>query len=252
MLESINLNHIGEFMLKDNYRHPNYRSKNEFFIEKLEKTIEKNVSDRTFNYDSFAVKMEVSKSTLQRKLNMLIGLSPCELISSLRIKLAMQMLTNNIYNISEIAYKVGFNDPKYFSRCFKNQAGLNPKEFRESIQNKEVEVDNTGNDMTFLVKAVDQIEKKIKEPNYSNNQFAIDLFVSKSTLYRKLKVDIGLSPSELIRSIKINYSTRLFTKDANIQDIAYAVGFYDSKYFSRCFKKELGLTPTQYRLMVCD
>jgi len=46
------------------------------------------------------------------------------------------MLTNNIGNVSEIAYSVGFNDPKYFSRCFKIEFGLTPKEYQEDQKNK--------------------------------------------------------------------------------------------------------------------
>lgn len=250
MLESVNMNLMNEFVLTDTRKKCDYRSDNNLFLCKIEQTIEMNLSDRTFNHNSFASKMEVSRSTLQRKLFLLTGLTPCKLITSLRIKLAMQLLANDIYNVTEIAYKVGFNDPKYFSRCFKNQSGLNPKEFQKSVQMEEVKINNSNKEKTFFVKAVNQIEKKIKEPNYCINQFATDLCVSKSNLYRKVKGSTGQSPSELIRSVKLNYSTKLFTTDNNIQDIAWAVGFYDSKYFSRCFKKEHGLTPTQYKTLI--
>ena len=133
MLETINLNLLNEFDFVEVYDKSNYGNENELFLYKIKSTIESNINDRNFNYDSFALKLDVSKSTLHRKINKLTGLTPCELIASYRIKLAMQMLTNDMYNISEIAYKVGFNDPKYFSRCFRNQSGLNPKKYRESV-----------------------------------------------------------------------------------------------------------------------
>jgi len=53
-------------------------------------------------------------------------------IRNIRLKHSVQMLTNNMGNISEIAFAVGFNDPKYFSRCFKIEFGMTPKEYQES------------------------------------------------------------------------------------------------------------------------
>ena len=73
-----------------------------------------------------------SKSTLHRKLKSLTGLSQGEFIRNVRLKHAVQMLNNNVGNISEIAFAVGFNDPKYFGRCFKIEFVMTPKEFPEA------------------------------------------------------------------------------------------------------------------------
>ena len=131
MLETINLNLLNEFDFVDVYEKSNHTNENELFLYKIKNTIEKNINDRNFNYDSFAMKLDVSKSTLHRKINKLTGLTPCELIASYRIKLAMQMLTNDMYNISEIAYKVGFSSPNHFNRVFKASTGENPTEFSQ-------------------------------------------------------------------------------------------------------------------------
>jgi AraC-like DNA-binding protein len=223
------------------------KGENKIVFGKLEKIIETNIHNQSFDFDNFAKLMNMSKSTLHRKVSEISGLSPCKLINQERISRAMILLKEDDLNISEIAYQVGFNDAKYFSRCFKSQTGMIPKEYRDQFKQMKVE---SGNKKKFFVKAVERIEKKISEPDYDIDQFALDLCVSKSTLYRKLRDDIGLSPNELIRSVRIKSSTRLFTKGVNIQDIAFAVGFYDSKYFSRCFKKEVGITPTQYRMRI--
>mgnify|MGYP003591970995 CR=1 FL=1 len=134
MLETINLNLLNEFDFVDVYEKSNHTNENELFLYKIKNTIEKNINDRNFNYDSFAMKLDVSKSTLHRKINKLTGLTPCELIASYRIKLAMQMLTNDMYNISEIAYKVGFNDPKYFRKYFKDEFGMSPNEYKKQFE----------------------------------------------------------------------------------------------------------------------
>jgi DNA-binding response OmpR family regulator len=109
-----------------------YCSIDELFLKQAVKIVEEKISDDTFDFDQFAMDMATSKSTLHRKLKSLTGLSPGEFIRNVRLKHAVQMLNNNVGNISEIAFAVGFNDPKYFSRCFKIEFGMTPKEFQEA------------------------------------------------------------------------------------------------------------------------
>ncbi|MDD4993597.1 MAG: two-component regulator propeller domain-containing protein [Paludibacter sp.] len=113
-----------------------YNSIDEVFLQQAVKKVEEKLADETFDFDQFAIDMSTSKSTLHRKLKSLTGLSPGEFIRNIRLKHAAMMLTNNIGNVSEIAYSVGFNDPKYFSRCFKIEFGLTPKEYQEDQKNK--------------------------------------------------------------------------------------------------------------------
>jgi signal transduction histidine kinase/ligand-binding sensor domain-containing protein/DNA-binding response OmpR family regulator len=114
-----------------------YNSIDEVFLQQAVKKVEEKMADETFDFDQFSIDMSTSKSTLHRKLKSLTGLSPGEFIRNIRLKHAAIMLTNNIGNVSEIAYAVGFNDPKYFSRCFKIEFGLTPKEYQEGHKNKQ-------------------------------------------------------------------------------------------------------------------
>jgi Signal transduction histidine kinase len=109
-----------------------YGSIDENFLQLAVKAVEDKLSDITFDFDQFAIDMGTSKSTLHRKLKSLTGLSPGEFIRNIRLKHAAKMLVNHVGNISDIAYSVGFNDPKYFSRCFKTEFGLTPKEYIDS------------------------------------------------------------------------------------------------------------------------
>ncbi|MDO9153044.1 MAG: response regulator [Paludibacter sp.] len=113
-----------------------YCSIDEVFLKQAITKVEGKLSDETLDFDRFAIDMATSKSTLHRKLKSLTGLSPGEFIRNIRLKHAVQMLINNMGNISEIAFAVGFNDPKYFSRCFKIEYGMTPKEFQENNKNK--------------------------------------------------------------------------------------------------------------------
>ena len=71
--------------------------------------------------------------------------------------------------------------------------------------------------------------------------------MSYSTLYRKIKGVTGMSPKEFIRNIRFKYACRLLLeKTATVSEVAFMVGFTDAKYFSISFKKEFGMTPSQY------
>ena len=71
--------------------------------------------------------------------------------------------------------------------------------------------------------------------------------MSNSTLYRKIKGLTGMSPKEFIRNIRFKYACRLLLeKSSSVAEVAYMVGFSDAKYFSICFKKEFGMTPSKY------
>ena len=176
-----------------------------------------------------------------------VGLNDINLANSSRIEIAKELLLNIKLNISEVAYSIGFNDPRYFSRCFKKEVGVSPKEYRQSSTEKSVDIDSQTIDELFLEKALLKLETKISDANLSFEQFAIEMNVSKASLYRKLKSVVGLSPCEFIRTFRIKRSAQLLAKHSNISDVAFAVGFNDSKYFRRCFKSEFGITPSQYQ-----
>ena len=108
-----------------------YSSIDEEYLKTAISKVEDKLADESYDFEHFAMDMSSSKSTLHRKLKSLTGLSPWEFIRNIRLKHAAQMLKNNVGNISEIAFKVGFNDPKYFSRCFKSEFGMTPKEFQD-------------------------------------------------------------------------------------------------------------------------
>lgn len=99
---------------------------------------------------------------------------------------------------------------------------------------------------TFLDKVHQVIEANQTTEDYSLEAFADDMKMSKSTLYRKIKDATGFSPYEYIRVVRIKQANKLLqTSNFDILDVAFAVGFRDVKYFSRCFKEEFGKYPSQ-------
>ncbi len=105
--------------------------KDEIFLEKVVKIVEANLSDPSLNYQQFVDELGISKTRLYDKINKLSGLSINLFIRSIRLKIAARMIRDGAYNISEIAYKVGFSDPGYFSKCFKQQFKVPPKEYSD-------------------------------------------------------------------------------------------------------------------------
>jgi len=101
----------------------------EKFLKNAIKIVNDNFHRPEFTVEIFASEMNASRSLLHKKLVAIVGNSPIDFITSIRMKKAVSLLLNSSDNINEVAYKVGFNDPKYFSRCFKKHYGKTPTEF---------------------------------------------------------------------------------------------------------------------------
>lgn len=101
-------------------------------LQRIMQFIEENIGNSDVGVGDMAEAAATSRSGLQRKLKQTMGVTPQELLSEARIKRACQMLRQTDKNISEVAYACGFNDPKYFSRCFKQSTGKTPKEWKNA------------------------------------------------------------------------------------------------------------------------
>lgn len=99
------------------------------FGEKLQTILEKQLDNPEFTIEDFASAVGVSRAAFFRKVKGVTGYTPNEYMRILRMKRAMELLQEGIYNVSEIAYKVGMNDPLYFSKCFKSHFGAPPSAY---------------------------------------------------------------------------------------------------------------------------
>jgi CheY-like chemotaxis protein len=102
------------------------------FLKEIQELIENNLSDPNFNVDQLAKKLYLSQSTLYRKLQALTGESPVEYIRAYRLKRALQLINANFGNVTEVAFKVGFSNTAYFSKCFKEKFHHPPSSFLDS------------------------------------------------------------------------------------------------------------------------
>lgn len=102
----------------------------EQFIQKAVGFIEANIDDANFDSEQLELAMNMSRMQFYRKLKAIMNLSGTEFIRQVRLKRAIQLMDTGHFNVSEIAWKVGFNDPSYFSRCFKKEFRVSPLKYR--------------------------------------------------------------------------------------------------------------------------
>ncbi len=107
------------------------------FLEKLIKLVEDNIDDSDLSGDTIAAEVGMSKGNLYKKLKTLTGMTVNIFVRNIRLKVAARLLKQGNYNISEVAYAVGFNNPKYFSTCFSELFHVSPKEYMNSGKDQE-------------------------------------------------------------------------------------------------------------------
>jgi signal transduction histidine kinase/DNA-binding response OmpR family regulator len=103
------------------------------FLEKAIKVVEKHMSDEHFNVTTMSMEMNMSRSTLFRKLEALTNQSPVAFIRSIRMKRAASLLMQRYGNISEISLQVGFKNPSYFTQLFRKAYSKSPREYINSL-----------------------------------------------------------------------------------------------------------------------
>ena len=109
----------------------------EIFLNRVLDFVHQHLSDEDYDRDALAADIGASASTLYNKLRAITGMNVSAFIRDVRMKEARRMAEENPnLRVSDLAYNVGFHDPRYFSTCFKKQFGIQPKEFLDSLQQK--------------------------------------------------------------------------------------------------------------------
>ncbi len=111
-----------------------HKTQDEAFLENLVAAINSKIEDPNFKMEELADALHISYSVLYRKCLALTGNGLVDLVRFLRLKKAAVVIAKYGYTISEAAYLSGFNDPKYFSKCFKKQFGKAPNTFKKEAQ----------------------------------------------------------------------------------------------------------------------
>jgi CheY-like chemotaxis protein/AraC-like DNA-binding protein len=104
------------------------------FLQKITNYIEDNLLSDDLDIGSLAEKMNMSPSSLYRKLKGLIGISAIEFIRKIKMRKAAEMLASGNFNVSETTWNVGINSMIYFRQCFKDEFGMSPSEYKKKHQ----------------------------------------------------------------------------------------------------------------------
>lgn len=145
-------------------------------------------------------------------------------------------------NLLEVRVNNILKSRKSLIEKFKKDTILEPKELTA-----------TSADEMFLQKAIDLIEQNIYDTEYTINDFISEMNVSRSVLYRKLKVLTDQSITEFIKTIKLKRAGQLILKSQlSISEIAFDLGFNDLKHFRNSFQKLFNELPSQYRAKHAD
>lgn len=102
------------------------------FLEKVQVILDEKLVESSFTIEDFSTSMAMSRMQLHRKLKALTGLAASAFIRTERLKLAANLLQKSDTNISQIGYTVGFSDPSYFSKCFKELYKMTPSEYAQN------------------------------------------------------------------------------------------------------------------------
>lgn len=104
------------------------------------------------------------------------------------------------------------------------------------------------NDKEIMNKLMAFLEEHIGDSDLNANDLARELGLGRTVFYGKMKSIVGMAPLDFVRHLRMQRAEELVEKSsATFSEIAYSVGFTDPKYFTKCFKKETGMTPSEYR-----
>lgn len=105
--------------------------KEQELIEKITAAIENHLSETDFDLNRLAETVSLSKSTLHRRIKTITGMTPGEFIHNVKMKKACDLIKSKGQTIAEVAYSLGFSDPKYFTKCFKDEFGITPTKYKQ-------------------------------------------------------------------------------------------------------------------------
>ncbi len=154
------------------------------------------------------------------------------------------------YNAGADAFIAKPFDIKVLEARVNNLIQKREKQAKSFRANKDLPISSleySSLDEEFLKKAISVVEKNMSDFTFDSNKLAGIMNCSNSTLYRKLKSLTGFSPSEFFRHLQMKHACIILENTTNqVSEIAYQIGL-EPKYFSRCFKAEFNMTPTEYR-----
>mgnify|MGYP001209330461 CR=1 FL=1 len=145
-----------------------------------------------------------------------------------------------------------FNVKTLITRCnnLVNGRKLLQEKFSKQVDFSTRLIATNNLDREFMEKAQKIIETYLDDPDFNVPVFSSEMGLGRTRLFKKIKGITGQTPNDFINTVKMKKATELIINhpEYNITDITYMLGFSTSKYFTKCFKKQFGITPSNFRL----
>ncbi len=120
--------------------------------------------------------------------------------------------------------------------------------FQQDMMMQPVKISVSSLDQVFIKEVQVVIEENLSDPAFNVDQLAKKLYMSSSTLYRKIEALTGENTNRYIRSYRLKRGSQLLKANfGNVTEVAFAVGFSSTAYFSKCFKEKFHQLPHTYQ-----
>ena len=121
----------------DKLEQPEVKGNDELLMERIMKSVNKNLSNSDFNVDMLTQEVGISRAQLHRKMKEMTGISTSEFIRNIRLEQAARLLREQKVNVTQVAYTVGFSNLAHFSTIFRKHFGISPSEYAERSEEKD-------------------------------------------------------------------------------------------------------------------
>lgn len=220
------------------WQNPFKASKSEYqIIFDIKEVIDQEFQNHLTNTELSALISESGHET-QALVKNKIGITVKSLLANKRLLESKKEIAFTDKTIQEIAYDMGFKDPAYFNRVFKNQTSQTPADFRKNQGDQQK--DTFAHDILELLKTYHTEERSIAF-------YADKLNLSVKTLSRKTQQKLNSSLGQLIRAQIINSAKELLAQGASIKETAFKLGFEEANHFSSFFKRYTQELPSNHK-----
>ena len=168
-----------------------------------------------------------------------VGITVKNLLGNKRLLESKKEVAFTDKSIKEIAYEFGYKDPAYFNRIFKQNTGLSPQQFRDSMPYEE-----RDKFIQELYELIQQFHAQERNLNF----YAEKMHLSVKTLSKKVKDRLQLPISQLIRQEIIKSSKKLLAEGQTIHEVAFQLNFEEANHFSAFFKHHTQMNPSEFQL----
>ena len=206
-------------------------SMDQVIVRKLTELIHSNLDKENFGVNELALAAGMSRSSIHRRLKIIVKKSTSQFIREVRLQKAMEMLQHDVATASEISYKVGFNSPTYFNSCFHQYFGYPPGEVKKRVfaENEVQDEKLSAESIDLSVEADLSVPEEVRLIRFSRRRFLFTLVLLSTIFLLIIWWHISL-----INESKVVDLSRLRTKDKSIVVLPFhnLSGNPDNRFFT--------------------